>query len=179
MGSDMEYDRDIHRQAGRLARVFHDQAERPDVNWEAAAVAKSLAWLDMPSRIDPSLSAEMQALLASLRPRPVAVVPTHGDWQPRNWLVDEGMVKAIDFGRCDWRPATSDFCRLAANQWRGNPQLEEAFFAGYGGDIRVADQWRIMAIHEAIATAVWAHQVRDERFEQQGHRMIAEALELF
>ena len=29
---------------------------------------------------------------------------------------------------------------------------------------------------EAIGTAVWAHNAGDERFEQQGHRMIAEAL---
>jgi hypothetical protein len=36
-----------------------------------------------------------------------------------------------------------------------------------------------LAIHEAIGTAAWAHQVGDEPFEQQGHRMIAEALERF
>lgn len=34
-------------------------------------------------------------------------------------------------------------------------------------------------VHEAIGTAVWAYQVGDERFERQGHRMVAEALELF
>lgn len=34
-------------------------------------------------------------------------------------------------------------------------------------------------VHEAIGTAAWAHQVGDEAFENQGHRMIAEALELF
>jgi hypothetical protein len=37
----------------------------------------------------------------------------------------------------------------------------------------------MLAVHEAIGTAVWAHQVGDERFESQGHRMIADALALF
>ncbi|WP_328993785.1 hypothetical protein OG394_05425 [Kribbella sp. NBC_01245] len=35
---------------------------------------------------------------------------------------------------------------------------------------------QLVPTREAIGTAVWAYQVRDESFEQQGHRMIAEAL---
>lgn len=178
MGSDAEYDRETHRQAGKLARIFHNQAERTDVDWEAATVAKSLAWLDKPNRIESELIARLRSILTALRPRPVAVVPTHGDWQPRNWLVDDGTVKVIDFGRFEWRPAITDFCRLTAKQWRGNPELEDAFFAGYGGDPRSPDQWRFVTLHEAIATAVWAHQVGDERFEMQGHQMIRDALTL-
>jgi hypothetical protein len=47
------------------------------------------------------------------------VVPTHGDWQPRNWLIDEGVVRVIDFGRADLRPAAEDFVRLARQDyWR-------------------------------------------------------------
>ncbi|WP_260757865.1 phosphotransferase family protein [Mycobacterium sp. SMC-8] len=117
------------------------------------------------------------------RPREVVVVPTHGDWQPRNWIVDGGVtrgtIKVIDFGRFAWRPAITDFCRLAARHWRDDPRLEAAFFAGYGDDPRHPEQWRMSALHEAIGTAVWAHHVGDETFERQGHRMIAEALALF
>lgn len=178
-GSPAEYDVDTHRQAGRLARTFHGQGQRVDPEWDATAVAKSLAWLDQPHRIEPSTCADLRAALASHRPGPAVVVPTHGDWQPRNWLIGADTVKVIDFGRFAWRPAISDFCRLAAQQWRQNPQLGEAFFAGYGGDPRTPDQWRMAALHEAIGTAVWAHQVGDELFENQGHRMIAEALGLF
>ena len=178
-GSPDELAIDTHLQAGRLARTFHGQGERVDPDWDVAAMAKSLAWLDKPHRIEPRTRADLRAVLAAHRPGPTVVVPTHGDWQPRNWLIGAGTVKVIDFGRFGWRPAISDFCRLAAQQWRQNPQLEEAFFAGYGGDPRTPDHWRVIALHEAIGTAVWAYQVGDEPFEQQGHRMIAGALTLF
>ncbi|MDV3126489.1 phosphotransferase [Mycobacterium sp. 21AC1] len=178
-GSDAEFAPDTYRQAGRLARRFHDQAERVDPDFDAAAVAKSLGWLDKAHRIDPQCAARLRTILTGYEPLPLVVVPTHGDWQPRNWIVDEGELKVIDFGRFAWRPAVSDFCRLAAQQWRHDPGLEEAYFAGYGGDPRSPDQWRMFALHEAIGTAVWSYQVGDERFEKQGHRMIADALALF
>jgi hypothetical protein len=177
-GSDVEFAADTHRQAGSLARAFHGQAEHTDPDWEAAAVAKSLRWLEQPHRIEPHLVDGLRTILTEHDPQPVVVVPTHGDWQPRNWLSAEGTIKVIDFGRFAWRPAVTDFCRLAAQQWRADPGLEAAFFAGYGGDPRTPEQWRMVALHEAIGTAVWAHQYGDEPFEQQGHRMIAEALAL-
>jgi len=179
-GDNAEFAPETYRQAGMIARTFHDQSHRVDPEWDAGAVTKSIGWLDKPHRIASGTVADLRAILVGYRPHPVTVVPTHGDWQPRNWLIDdEGTVKVIDFGRFAWRPAVSDFCRLAAQQWREDRRLEEAFFAGYGGDPRVPDQWRMFAIHEAIGTAAWAYQVGDEPFEQQGHRMIAEALELF
>lgn len=103
-------------------------------------------------------------------------MPTHGDWQPRNWVVHKGVVSVIDLGRADLRPALTDFARLAAQQFRTDPALEAAFLHGYGDDPREPAAWRRNRIREAIATAVWAHQVGDEPFETQGHRMIAEAL---
>jgi hypothetical protein len=106
------------------------------------------------------------------------VVPTHGDWQPRNWLWHRGVVSVIDLGRADLRPALTDFSRLAVQQLRGEPSLEAAFLAGYGADPREPAAWRRELVREAIGTAVWAFQVGDEPFERQGHRMIAEALDL-
>jgi hypothetical protein len=47
---------------------------------------------------------------------------------------------------------------------------------GYGSDPREPAAWHRNCVREAIGTAVWAYQVRAESFEQQGHRMIAEAL---
>lgn len=179
MGSEAEMSCDTYRDAGAIAKLFHGQAQRIDPEWDSAAVAKSLAWLDKSHRIEPETVAGLRTILTGHRPRPVVVVPTHGDWQPRNWLVDRGVVKVIDLGRFAWRPAVSDFCRLAAQQWRRDPRLEDAFFAGYGGDARGAEQWRMLAVHEAIGTAAWAYQVGDEQFEKQGHRMLAEALALF
>lgn len=178
-GSDAEFAVDTYVQAGRLARALHGQAHRIDPTWDRDAVAKSLAWLDKPHDIPRADVTRLRTLLCAHVSLPVTVVPTHGDWQPRNWLIADGTVKVIDFGRFAWRPAVSDFCRLATQQWRRDPQLEAAFFAGYGGDPRTPDRWRMFALHEAIGTAVWAHQVGDEPFERQGHRMITEALTLF
>lgn len=178
-GSEAEFAADTYRQAGRLARIFHDQGARADPDWDSAAITKSLRWLDHSHRIEPHIVARLRTILTAHRARPAVVVPTHGDWQPRNWLIGDGTVKVIDFGRFAWRPAVSDFCRLAAQQWLPAPELEAAFFDGYGGDPRDADEWRMCALHEAIGTAVWAYQVGDENFERQGHRMIAGALELF
>jgi hypothetical protein len=82
----------------------------------------------------------------------------------------------IDFGRADLRPACTDLTRLAAQQFRSEPALESAFLDGYGSDPREPAAWQRARLREAVSTAIWAHQVGDEAFEQQGHRMIAEAL---
>ena len=84
----------------------------------------------------------------------------------------------IDLGRADWRPANTDFARLARQQWEGRPDLEAAFLDGYGEDPREAAAWRRALLREAIGTTCWAHVVGDDPFEQQGHRMLRQALEL-
>jgi hypothetical protein len=63
-------------------------------------------------------------------------------------------VRVIDFGRFEWRPAITDFCRPAAGQWRSKRELELAFFSGYGEDPREPEQWRASTLHDAISTAV-------------------------
>lgn len=178
-GSAAEFDTDIHHQAGALLRTFHDQTRRCDTDAEARATTKALAWLDQPHRIDPPTVDALRRILTTYRPRPVTVVPTHGDWSPRNWLLHHGTVKIIDFGRYEHRPALSDFCRLTARHWRTHPHLEHAFLDGYGTDPRDPERWAIFTLREAIGTAVWAHKVGDEPFEQEGHRMIADAMTLF
>jgi Ser/Thr protein kinase RdoA (MazF antagonist) len=72
-------------------------------------------------------------------------VPTHGDWQPRNWVVREGLVSAIDFGRAALRTAASDLVRLAAQPFVGRPDREAAFFEGYGTDPREPEVWAALA----------------------------------
>lgn len=104
---------------------------------------------------------------------PSLVVPTHGDWQPRNWLLDGRRVLAIDFGRAGLRPAMTDLIRLDAQQFQLNPDLVRAFFRGYGEDPRKGDAWRRSYLREGISVATWAFQVGDKAFETQGHQMIA------
>jgi hypothetical protein len=74
------------------------------------------------------------------------------------------------------RPALTDFARLAVQELRRDPILETAFLEGYGTDPRETDAWHRTRVREAIGTVAWAYQVGDQRFEAQGHRMIAEVL---
>ena len=172
---------DVYRQAGALLAVLHGQPGVVDEQYELAANEKSLRWLRQPHRIDDETVERLRVEIASW-PTPAAqLVPTHGDWQPRNWLVHDGEVRVIDFGRAARRPAMSDLTRLAAQDFRRDPRLETAFLTGYGSDPRFDDRssanaWFRTRVREAIGTATWAHQFGDQTFEQQGHRMIAEAL---
>lgn len=176
-GTEAEHETGIYAQAGEALRLLHRQESRADDTYEARATAKALSWLDRKHRIDPAVEQEARRRLAEYRPAPVDVVPTHGDWQPRNWLLHRGELRVIDFGRFDFRPAATDLCRLAVQQWREHPALEQAFLDGYGEDPRSSPVWRVDLLREAIGTAVWAYLVGDEAFEDQGHRMLRGALD--
>jgi hypothetical protein len=175
-GAPEEWVPDTYRQAGAMLAELHGQGARPDDDYEAKMTRKALASLDDPHRIAPETVERLRELLLAAEPQPVTLVPTHGDWQPRNWLTENGTVRAIDLGRADWRPAFTDFARLAVRQFAADPALETAFLDGYGPDPRTPDRWRILLIREAIGTAVWAYKVGDERFEMEGHRMIEAVL---
>lgn len=175
-GTPEEWVPETYRQAGAMLAELHSQGARSDSEYEARMTRKALGSLDDPHRIAPETVVCLRELLLAAEPQPVTLVPTHGDWQPRNWLIDGGTVRAIDLGRADWRPAFTDFARLAVRQFASNPALEAAFLEGYGTDPRSPDLWRILLLREAIGTAVWAYQVGDEAFEMEGHRMIADML---
>ncbi|CAN5144257.1 hypothetical protein BH09ACT12_BH09ACT12_08200 [soil metagenome] len=167
---------DTYLQAGRLLALLHGQPGQLDEDYESRETAKSLAWLDEPHRIVPEIEARLRSEIASWPAPPAVLVPTHGDWQPRNWLIHDGVVSIIDFGRGALRPAMSDLARLEVQDFRRDPAWEAAFFEGYGPDPRDPDAWHRTAVREAIGTAVWAFRVGDEPFEAQGHRMISDAL---
>lgn len=172
-------DPEVHRRAGELLRRFHAGATRPDEGTDAAATRRAFRWLDESDAFTPEVESRLRAALASLPSTEEDLVPTHGDWQPRNWLVDGDVVRVIDFGRFAFRPAASDFVRLAAQEWREAPECEVAFFEGYGVDPRESSSWPLMRLREAIGTAAWARQVGDIQFEAQGHRMVVDVLAEF
>ena len=176
LGSDHEWQVDTYRQAGVLLAMLHEQFSREDPEFELRQKAKALTWLDGPHRIAALVEAELRKEIGSWPSPSVCVVPTHGDWQPRNWLVHEDVLSVIDFGRAELRPAFTDFGRLTVQQFQISPGLEAAFLEGYGPDPRDQESWQRDRVREGIGTACWAHQVGDTTFEKQGHRMIAEAL---
>jgi aminoglycoside/choline kinase family phosphotransferase len=173
-GTPDEWAADTYHQAGELLAAFHQQSAVPDDTYEARENQRTLANLGKPHRIAPDLVARLRAMIEAWPTPSATLVPTHGDWQPRNWLTDNGAVRVIDFGRADLRPAYTDLARLAAQQFRTEPRLETAFLSGYGSDPREPDSWRRARLREAVNTAIWAYQVGDDAFERQGHRMIAE-----
>ncbi len=175
-GTDAEHSPAAHEQAGRLLRELHSQQAQDVGDYWGRTIARALSWLDKPNRVAPDAAIEARRILHRASAASATVVPTHGDWQPRNWLIDHGTVRVIDFGRFGFRPAATDLTRLSAQQWRDRPDLEAAFFAGYGADPRDPDEWRLERLQEAIGTACWAFQVGDAEFEAQGHRMLAEIL---
>jgi hypothetical protein len=168
-------DPDVFRQAGELLALLHGRPAGTD-DYERRENAKCLKLLDGPHRIAPAMVDRLRALITGWPTAPEPVVPTHGDWQPRNWLIHEGVVSVIDFGRAALRPAYTDLSRLAAQDFRDDPTLETAFFEGYGSDPRPAGGWNRGRMREAIGTACWAYVQGIDDFEAQGHRMIAEAL---
>jgi tRNA A-37 threonylcarbamoyl transferase component Bud32 len=171
-----EWDPDTYRQAGALLAVLHGQLSAVDPGFEARETAKALSLLDRPHRITAGTVDRLREEMRSWPTPPSILVPTHGDWQPRNWLMHEGHLRIIDLGRADLRPASTDLARLAAQQFRDAPALEDAFLEGYGDDPRERGEWHRIRVREAVGTAVWAHQMGASAFEGQGHRMIAEAL---
>jgi hypothetical protein len=166
-----------YEQAGRLLAALHAQLAVEDPDHEARADANAERRLAQEHRIAPADVERLRALIRSWPTPPAVLVPTHGDWQGRNWLVDDaGTVRVIDLGRAELRPAMSDLDRLAAREFRRYPGAEEAFLAGYGPDPREPEAWFRSRVREAIGTAVWAYQVGDQAFEAEGHRRVAEVL---
>ncbi len=176
LGSEAGEHPGTYRQAGELLALFHGQAAATDADYERRENDKALAWLSEPHRIAASTALLLRAQIAEWPTPPAILVPTHGDWQPRNWLTDNDIISVIDFGRAAMRPALTDFARLAVQEFRLNPDFEAAFLDGYGSDPRERDAWHRTRVREAIGTACWARRVGDESFEAQGHRMIAEVL---
>jgi hypothetical protein len=176
LGTDHADDPDTYRQAGQLLALLHAQTAVTDDDYESRENRKSLAWLSGPHRIAADVEEQLRVGIASWPTPAATLVPTHGDWQPRNWLIHEAAVSIIDLGRAAMRPAMSDFARLAAQDFRRVPALEAAFLQGYGSDPPEACAWDRNRVREAIGTAAWAYRVGNETFEARGLRMIADAL---
>jgi hypothetical protein len=176
-GSAFQAHPDTYRQAGELLAQMHTQAQSTDPDYEKRANESCLEWLDAPHRVAPGTVALLRDMVRSWPVPPSVLVPTHGDWQPRNWLVHADRIYAIDFGRAALRPAITDFGRLHVQDFRRDPALRAAFIEGYGSDPLNTDAWSRHLLREAVSTTAWAFQHGDQAFEAQGHRMITEALE--
>nr|WP_269766849.1 aminoglycoside phosphotransferase family protein [Micromonospora phaseoli] len=118
LGTEHADDPHVYRQAGELLALLHAQDVVTDDDYERRENEKSLAWLGRPHRIAAHTVRRLRAEITGWPTPSASVVPTHGDWQPRNWLVHDGVVSVIDFGRAAMRPAFTDLNRLADLQGR-------------------------------------------------------------
>lgn len=177
-GTPAENDPETYRQAGQLLRTIHQPAG--DSRHYAKALAmKTRAWMDRAHGLLTETDLKrLQHELGRLNPGTATLVATHGDYQPRNWLQDNGQIKVIDFGRADKRPWVHDLVRLTHQQFVKGPGLAEAFQEGLGRTVGPAedDLWRLENLNQAVGTVVWAHQVGDAAFEEAGRGMVERVL---
>lgn len=191
-GSDWEFDVEVYRSAGRLLAKLHSAAQprTHDVISDIADVVER--WLRRGEHlIAASQAAEVRRRMQEVRTDSAVVTPTHGDFQPRNWLVDPHdrdsrgtpRVMLIDFGRFRFRNWTSDLVRLHHQVFVDRADLARAMFdgAGVSADEPFAasdrDCWRAEHLVQSVGTIVWAHEVGDEPFSQQGYRMLERTLD--
>jgi Phosphotransferase enzyme family len=177
-GTPAEDDPDTYRQAGALLQRIQQPAG-VSASYAKALIIKTRSWLGRANGLVPgSQLKHLTRELEKLKPGAVELVTTHGDYQPRNWLQENGQVKVIDFGRADARPWLHDLVRLSHQQFVGRPGLEAAFYDGLAKVVqpREAGLWRLENLNQAIGTVVWANQVGDAAFEEAGRTMVERLL---
>jgi len=138
--------------------------------------------------------AAVRARLAPLAEADLRRAPCHRDFGPRNWLWDAAAAppggtrgSAPDardapagFGVIDFEHARPDVpwvdvVKLVDGAWRGRPDLEAAFWRGYGRRPDARDRPTIDALRalHAIGTIAWARAHDDGAFEAEGRAALA------
>ena len=166
------------RQAGQLIRRLHDAEESSaDPDYPARAPDNVARWVRrVPGVVGPPELDFVRARIATLESLPAPRnCPIHNDNQPRNWLTDaDGTVRVIDFGKAKRDVQLRDFERMRHQEWRGRPDLREAFFDGYGRTLSEAEEQTLACIGAvaAVTTILWARAHNDEVFEQHGRQTL-------
>lgn len=132
--------------------------------------------------------------LAALAGADLRRVPCHRDFGPRNWLWDaagampggarpadlDGHGATAGFGVIDFEHARpdvpwADVVKLIDEAWSGRPDLEAAFWDGYGRTPDARDRATIDALRAlyAIGTIAWARAHDDAPFEAAGRSALA------
>jgi Ser/Thr protein kinase RdoA (MazF antagonist) len=177
-GSPAEHDPATYRQAGALLATLHRPAGTSADYARKLAYQTQLLIRSAHGLLGEDTLIRVTKELGRLDPGPAQLVTTHGDYQPRNWLDDQGQIKVIDFGRADARPWMHDLVRLTHQQFVGQPALEEAFYSGLGRRLQrsEADMWQLENLNQALGTVVWAHKIGDAAFEQSGVQRVERIL---
>lgn len=173
-GTPAEWDSAVYEQAGRILDRLQVPGDVDDAYVPRLVERARRALERSPECFPDGLLEAAHRRLDAVRPFPVPLVFTHGDYQPRNWLVDDGELRIIDYGRALFRSAESDLVRLRHQQFVGHPELQAAFERGYGrepGPVLELDE-----LEQATTTVSWAHSIGDPEFEEHGRRMLRRVL---
>ena len=157
-----------YQQAGRLLALLHS-AEPPALDTEVLKrllerseqqLAKAAGELNPAQQ---ELARRAAALLAEIGPD-LRAVPTHGDLQPRNLMLDpdRGTVALIDFEKAALAPPVRDLVRLEAGVFTGKPAQRHAFYDGYGRgldpvEVRALRAWVVLDSVSALAWGIPNH----------------------
>jgi Ser/Thr protein kinase RdoA (MazF antagonist) len=167
-------ERQVHSDAGTVLRRFHDaERERTDPDATERRIRSYRRWVDRaPGGLlaaDELAFAENYVTLLRQLP-PIPVVPTHGDWSSRNWLVTGGKVGVIDFEMAEHARWTKDLERLWWAEWHDRPDLRAAFLGGYGRSLTDSESIAFQAncVLAQVTTIVWATQHGDQDFAEHG-----------
>jgi hypothetical protein len=178
-GTAAEFDPETYRQAGALlSRLLVPAGRSGTYLPELISTTLDL----VPRAVGLARAAQLEAVSAELRrvrPFEVELSFTHGDFQPRNWLLDDGVVRLIDFGRAATRHWTSDLVRLQHKHFVGHPELASAFHSGLDRELHPEDEAmrRLESLNQALGTIVWAHDIGDADFEEHGRVMLTRLLD--
>ncbi len=109
----------------------------------------------------------------------LAIVPTHCDFSPRNWLVCEGraLLGIIDWERSRPGYYVEDFQRMIQDHWVLEPQLRDAFFTGYGREPSEPEWYQAnqVVLINAVGGVTWSISHGDSEFEHR-YRVVIERL---
>jgi Ser/Thr protein kinase RdoA (MazF antagonist) len=200
-GGPHERSPEVFRQAGELLARVHVPREQT-TGYDAAVLNKVGDFLARASGLAPPDHLRAAGRLAAAhRAAPRWLSATHGDYSPRNWVLDGdpssgALLRVIDWGRSGYRPWVTDLVRLE-HQWfqpavgpdsgsggdagtHDGGGLRAAFYAGYGRDpAEEPDSWRLDNLLQALGTIVWSREVGDAAFEEEGRRMLARVIGWF
>jgi thiamine kinase-like enzyme len=105
-------------------------------------------------------------------------VPSHGDYQPHNWLVsiDGDWCGVIDFEYAPWDLRFSDLGYWWDRNFFQCPDLKDAFLAGYGHACTKQEQTQLDVIRvlSGVGRILWGCQYSDVATEELGRHMLEE-----
>ncbi len=149
------HDDTVRYDAGSVLRRLHDAESFGP--WEDIAAAKQAEvqkWsrrgegLLTPTEHDFALTC---ASALDALPKP-ARVPCHRDFTPRNWIIDSGRVRVIDFEEMAPDAWLTDIGRMRFGFWNDEAHLTDAVLDGYGH--RLSDDEIAVMTFLFVVTAV-------------------------